>query len=391
MRRSLARRSLETVLAIIIFLVAYILVASILEYFGIAYLVASRDAILSGLAWFFNGLFRDWIAQYYFVWILVFQLNTGPFMIGLNMVKRKNWRYRGTEIYLSALLFWALLLVWNFIYTFFALAWIAPEIIPTSVKLVLLAVYFPIGGSFGALFAECTFDVAVYLKDCRAARADYNSMTYEVKQTGRCTDIIIHTTNPNIKSAVTAAPMILAEQALYELNKKPLSNYIKSVLHILVIMITTHITGWVRSRALLFKILGVKIGYGCHISQWTKLDPMLPWLITFEEDSGTGIDALVLTHNLMTFDKFTFRFGPVHFMPHSRIGARAIVLPGVTIGEHSIVGAGSVVTKDVDPYTIVAGNPARPIRKLDPITLAHIKLDETASDQEAFTIDSADV
>lgn len=44
------------------------------------------------------------------------------------------------------------------------------------------------------------------------------------------------------------------------------------------------------------------------------------------------------------------------------IGTRAILLPGVTIGDHSIVGAGAIVTKNVDPWSIVAGNPARLIR-----------------------------
>jgi len=46
------------------------------------------------------------------------------------------------------------------------------------------------------------------------------------------------------------------------------------------------------------------------------------------------------------------------------IGMGAIVLPGVTIGEKAVVGAGSVVTKDVSPCTIVAGNPARKIRDI---------------------------
>ena len=47
------------------------------------------------------------------------------------------------------------------------------------------------------------------------------------------------------------------------------------------------------------------------------------------------------------------------------IGAGAIILPGVTIGKKSVVGAGSVVTIDVAPFTIVAGNPARTIGRTD--------------------------
>lgn len=43
----------------------------------------------------------------------------------------------------------------------------------------------------------------------------------------------------------------------------------------------------------------------------------------------------------------------------SSIGAGAVILPGVTIGEHALVGAGAVVTKDVPPHAIVKGNPAR--------------------------------
>ena len=46
------------------------------------------------------------------------------------------------------------------------------------------------------------------------------------------------------------------------------------------------------------------------------------------------------------------------------IGAGATILPGVTIGENSVVGAGSVVTRDVESNTIVAGNPARVIKKI---------------------------
>ena len=47
------------------------------------------------------------------------------------------------------------------------------------------------------------------------------------------------------------------------------------------------------------------------------------------------------------------------------IGSNATIICGITIGEGAIVGAGSVVTKDVPPYTIVAGNPARVLRKVE--------------------------
>ncbi|MBV8756668.1 MAG: acyltransferase [Deltaproteobacteria bacterium] len=57
---------------------------------------------------------------------------------------------------------------------------------------------------------------------------------------------------------------------------------------------------------------------------------------------------------------------PVRICRGAWLGARVIVTKGVTIGEGAVVGTGSVVTKDVAPYTIVAGNPARVIRELGP-------------------------
>ena len=58
-------------------------------------------------------------------------------------------------------------------------------------------------------------------------------------------------------------------------------------------------------------------------------------------------------------------FAPIHIGDGVWIGARSIVLPGITIADGAVIGAGSVVTRDVPANTVVAGAPARLIRKLD--------------------------
>lgn len=57
-------------------------------------------------------------------------------------------------------------------------------------------------------------------------------------------------------------------------------------------------------------------------------------------------------------------YGPIKIKDDAWLGTGVIVLPNVTIGEGAIIGAGSVVNRDVPPFTVVAGVPARPIRKL---------------------------
>ena len=59
------------------------------------------------------------------------------------------------------------------------------------------------------------------------------------------------------------------------------------------------------------------------------------------------------------------RFAPVRLGTNVWVGRSATILPGVTIGDHAVVAAGSIVTSDVPARTLVAGVPARPIRTLD--------------------------
>jgi maltose O-acetyltransferase len=58
---------------------------------------------------------------------------------------------------------------------------------------------------------------------------------------------------------------------------------------------------------------------------------------------------------------FGGRGRPVIIMKYAYIATKALILPGVTVGEGAVVAAGAVVTRDVAPYTIVGGVPARPI------------------------------
>jgi len=55
--------------------------------------------------------------------------------------------------------------------------------------------------------------------------------------------------------------------------------------------------------------------------------------------------------------------GPIHIEDGAWIGAGVIIQPNITIGQSAIVGSGAVVTKDVPPYTVVVGIPARPIKR----------------------------
>ena len=57
--------------------------------------------------------------------------------------------------------------------------------------------------------------------------------------------------------------------------------------------------------------------------------------------------------------------GDVHIKRNVWIGEKVIILPGVTVGEYSIIGAGSIVTKNIPPYSIACGNPAKVIKKYD--------------------------
>lgn len=81
---------------------------------------------------------------------------------------------------------------------------------------------------------------------------------------------------------------------------------------------------------------------------------------------GYGTSILSSNHNIPTNQERIFNAGhtraPVHISSDVWIGANCTILPGVTVGEGAVIAAGSIVTKDVAPFTMVGGVPAKLIR-----------------------------
>ena len=96
---------------------------------------------------------------------------------------------------------------------------------------------------------------------------------------------------------------------------------------------------------------------------------MIPYNLKVGKDVMMGPYVIIIGENHeysrldmpMRLQGYRFK-KPVQIGDDVWIGARAIILPGITIGQGAIVGAGSVVTKDVPPYSICAGNPAKVIK-----------------------------
>ncbi len=135
-------------------------------------------------------------------------------------------------------------------------------------------------------------------------------------------------------------------------------------------------------RLFLLRLFGAKLDKNVFIYSSAKV--YVPWLLTMENKACLGPFSEV------------YNLGPVHINAHATvsqyayicngshdfakpnlpltigdivigesafIGAKAFILPGISIGDFAIIGACSVVTKDVNPYDVVGGNPAKFIKK----------------------------
>ena len=116
------------------------------------------------------------------------------------------------------------------------------------------------------------------------------------------------------------------------------------------------------------RMRGVKIGRDCFIDPTSILETAYPENITIGNDVRVTARVAIMTHikaphYLRDTGIVPNVLKPVRLDDHSFIGVNAVIMPGVTVGRAAVVASGAVVVADVPPFTMVAGNPARVIRR----------------------------
>jgi acetyltransferase-like isoleucine patch superfamily enzyme len=123
-------------------------------------------------------------------------------------------------------------------------------------------------------------------------------------------------------------------------------------------------------RVKMYRLAGIKIGdpfvFGSHVF----MDVMFPNISIGDDVILAGYDY-ILSHSNVLWGYRAAEGGvkPVVIKRGARISINVTILPGVTIGENAVVGAGAIVTKDIPDNFLAVGVPAKPVKLLIPITV----------------------
>ena len=126
-------------------------------------------------------------------------------------------------------------------------------------------------------------------------------------------------------------------------------------------------------RPKLWKLMGVKIGKKVFIGYDVWIDFNHTHLIEIEDGAHVTNRCLLLCHqrDLKNYKKgfkstdLPYKKGKIIIRSNAMIGMGTIILPNVEIGEGSIIAAGSIVTKNIPPWSVAGGSPARVIKKIE--------------------------
>jgi acetyltransferase-like isoleucine patch superfamily enzyme len=124
-------------------------------------------------------------------------------------------------------------------------------------------------------------------------------------------------------------------------------------------------------RIWLYRQMGINIKKNCFVELFSYFDDQFPELIFFDDFSGPSRYVIIVCHDDVAskadVDNLSSGHGfvaPVRLESHTGVGVGSILLPGVTVHKGAMVAAGAVVNKDVPPYTLVGGVPAKIIKDL---------------------------
>jgi acetyltransferase-like isoleucine patch superfamily enzyme len=121
---------------------------------------------------------------------------------------------------------------------------------------------------------------------------------------------------------------------------------------------------------------GVHIGKHCHIAQQCSIDNAYPELVFIEDGAGVNQGTTIIAHTNAgaQFEDIVPNIAaPVVIRHHALCAINTTILPGVEIGEYSIVTAGSVVNRSMPAYSLVIGNPAKTIHNYERIVRRNIR------------------
>ena len=133
----------------------------------------------------------------------------------------------------------------------------------------------------------------------------------------------------------------------------------KAMHNFIVIQITRYSPSLRFKNWLYRHFLGMTVGENSAFALMVMVDVFFPEKIYVGSNSIIGYNTTILAHEYLIAE---YRLGEVHIGSHVMIGANCTILPGITIGDHAVVAAGTVVHKNVEAGSFVAGNPMQVIR-----------------------------
>lgn len=170
--------------------------------------------------------------------------------------------------------------------------------------------------------------------------------------------------------------MVESQQKLFEKERLSMKTKRRSIISILrgiwirILTILIPFTFPSQITTFLHRLRGVKIGKGCRINRTVQIDDSYPNLVNIGNHVWITAGTIILCHQRdltnykigMNAEECPFKMAGVVIKDFVHISAGAIILPGVTIEEGAFIGAGAVVTKDIPPYSLAVGVPARVIK-----------------------------